>query len=87
MPIVKRRFVEPASKVTCFLFENQNINNCDISCRAVAVSSFLCSEILGREWLRRRLPEKLPCSVLHPTNASNLSGLHPEPGPFSCSHM
>lgn len=53
VPVVKGRFSEPRSKLTCVLFGNQSVNTCAVSCRTVAVSSLLCCRMSGREGPRR----------------------------------
>lgn len=53
MAVIKRRFSEPSSKLACFLFESQNVNNCDPSFRAFAIPSSLCRVISGRAGLKR----------------------------------
>lgn len=47
----KRRFSEPRSKLA-FFFEDQNVDNCDVSCRDFAVLSVLCWKRSGRGGLR-----------------------------------
>lgn len=52
---------------SCFLFEDQNVDNCDVSCRGFAVPSILCWKRSG-EGLRERSVGEVPCSVTCPGN-------------------
>lgn len=49
-------------------FEDQNVDNCDVSCRDFPVLSILCWKRSGRGGLRTGASGEVPCSVTYPGN-------------------